>query len=797
MAAALVGVGLVLALPGTASAANEPTVSAPSVSYSGQSGYTITVNNRLANSRILARISNAPNFADTAMSCSGSGTGTWRCSVSGRRLNIGRITVRVQAVNNLNPSLSSGVVTRTASVTSSFAVNNPGGPIEEGRSFSVTGRYDHLSGVDDYRVRASVTSGGRTVLGQSGIACSTSGNSFSCPVRTQTGLTGSATYSIRVTETNARTGDSRSATVTKTVTSQPAPNAPSVNVPNEVELEEQPVVVRGDAGRSGLTVQIAVDGASFSAPTTTCTSGGGGAFACSLPGTLQPGAHQVAVRVFDPEQPTKISATTVRRFTVLKKEETPKPTPTPTPSAPVVPSPTAEPTTEPTPDATPAPLPEPEVASPKQSQSNDALIMLAALGLAVAALARPGPLSLMTRSTSVGFTDNEPRPEEPDAGVGFGDQSGTWAFLGHELVDEFSVTAPARLAPHSPLLGRVTDDGHVLRAILGGVWWLFYGGALLLGAVAAGQTGLDALPPPTGLIVLIMLLGIADAGLGLLATGAFAALALLGGLQPSAGHAIAVLLALGLLWAGLPLVVAALRPLRRFVGFSRELLWDRVADAAIAGLIGALFAFLVARSFDAIAGQPTALPDDAGVLAVAAGLGLAARIALADLAGIGWPERLRVTGLPDGLPTPSYRALIAGMLVRIVVVGIASYAILDGGWAWALGMFFIALPDLISVADDRFRWEWSHQWHLPVGLTAVLVMVLGGLLFAVGLGSLADTAADELRFAFLGVAAFVGLFAVLQTFDATGPRRTSWLQQGAGVVVAVGLASVVLAGWNF
>ena len=127
------------------------------------------------------------------------------------------------------------------------------------------------------------------------------------------------------------------------------------------------------------------------------------------------------------------------------------------------------------------------------------LLAMLVLGLAVVTLARPGPLALARRGTSVSFNDTEAAElgAAETQEVGFGDHSGTWAFAGHDLTDEFSRKAPENVAPWSPFLGRVLADGVELRAMLGTLWWLSPIVGAVLGGVAAQQAGWQATVPPT------------------------------------------------------------------------------------------------------------------------------------------------------------------------------------------------------------------------------------------------------------------------------------------------------------
>lgn len=793
---AIVAIALLLMpAPAAQAAGPSPTVSVGSTSYSNQARpYKVRVVNRVAGARVVARLTNSPNYGDSPMACTGSTSAgsTWTCSASGRPLNIGSITVRAQSVHPTDPSKSSPLVTRSASVSSSFSAGGPGS-VDAGDSYAVTGRYDHLSGINDNRVTARVTAGGGSVTG-----CSTSGTSYRCTVRTSATATGR--ISVQVSQSGTA---SRSRTVSTSVAGAAAPVAPAFDVPGSLGPDAGPLTISGTAGRAGLSVQIAVDDPGFSTVAASCTSiGSSGAFSCTLPSSLSEGTHTIYARSRDAASgQTSVFSSRI----VVVATNTPSPTPTPTKAptkapATVAPVPVT-PTPSPSADAAPQPegVIEPIALSGDLGASQDALVLLLVLGLAVITLARPGPLALVRRGGSVSFSDVEEAEIEAASTqtVGFGDHSGTWAFAGHDLTDEFSRKAPENVAPWSPFLGRVLADGVELRAMLGTLWWLSPLGGLVLGFVSAQQVEWQATVPPTGLVLIVLVLAAFDAFAGFLAALAFG-LFTIGNLGPDAGHGLLVLLALGVLWSSLPLVANALRPMRRHGTFSWQYLWDRMADAVIPALVNGWLAWAVAASFDLITGAPSSITDNAATVGWVAAGATVARVLLDQAAAFFWPERLRQVGGHDDLPTPRSSAVLGGVVLRVALFAFAGHVIIGSCWQLYVGVALFALPDVLALIDNRLGWSFSHKFLLPVGITAVVsLVVVGSVLVTIAVAD-AATVPTALRSAFLAASLAPALLGVAQTFDGSTRRAGStWTWQLAGLaVVAVGTA-LALQGWNF
>lgn len=769
---------VVVGVPTSSEAASDsPVISMSSTSYSGQPRpYTVTVFNRLDNSKLTATISNG---GTRAMSCRPAGAinglGTWRCT-SGSRLSLGSIKVTATAKSGG----TTRTATRTANVSSRFRVGGASpSSVNEGGSFTVSGTRDHISGANDFSVRASVNG--------TSSSCSTSGSSFTCSLRAPASITGTS-QTLNVTVTESGPGGSRSGSTSVQVVGQGTPGTPRISSPTSVGAKKpQPLTIKGSTNAGGLTVQLLVDpggNRNWAAPDSTCTSSGGGAFSCTLSEVLTAGRHTIVARAIDPSDPSRVSPESSFGFRIEKPKATP-PAPTPTPT----PTPTAPPVEEP-----PAP-PEPETPEPEATDGGlNGILELLVLALAVLTLARPGALTRDRTASSASFTGRNPAEENEVELVGWGDQSPTWAAFGTDATDYWSRMAPPALARWSPFMSRLFTDGVGIRAMFGSLWWLLQLGGIALGVLAASDTGGKAAPPSLGLLAGLLVIGSFDAMAGFLGTVAFTVL-VAGDLD---GRGFAVVVVLGFLWTAMPLVAELLRPLRR-TGTGWRYRWDRLADLVIVALVCGWLANRIADGMDVLANAPTGLPAKAGDVALIAGAAIAGRVLLGTLVDLGYPERVRATMVYDDMPETRPAVAVLGFAVRMLLFAVVGHALIGSCWQLWVGLLLFAVPDLLAGLRTRSALAPTLRTGLPAGLTQLLVLVVwSSLVVALAISS-GDGDADKLRIAFVAAGvlpAVFGLAQVLADPDADRPA-TSWRLQliGAGVVAAT--FALALHGWNY
>jgi hypothetical protein len=518
---------------------------------------------------------------------------------------------------------------------------------------------------------------------------------------------------------------------------------------------------------------------------------------------------------------------------------TPAPTPTASPSPTTAPTPTASPTLSASPSGTPSATPtvvEPapatgtpvapvtEAAPPIEPISNplrptapspdlSVLIGLLIVGFVTitasggAAFSRLRLMPVMPVILSSG-SDDEDLDRETDhrSDLGWGDRSWTWRFPGHVVADRLGRKDSHTIAPRSPLVGRLLADAGYLRSILGIAWLLPTIAAVALAGMALADVHGRPLPPAVGLVAAIIVLACVDAIAGAIASGVFwVGVIVSGGLgdaaRPDAAGSIGVLLVLGLLWTGLPLIGSAARPFRRRWSRRRRAAaessygWDRLADAFIAAALCGWISYKLTTALPAFVGFKLEIAQHALTVGIATAAGVALRILLEEVAEHGYPQRLHEVETPGSLPDPSIVVDIGGALFRSGLVTLIAYVFLHDCWQLWVGAALVGIIEVGTVFKARLPQSQQLGRALPRGITEILVMLIVCTVVA-RLAATKPVDLTELRNAFviMAVPSFAVSLAGLFAKDVE-PLPWRWRRQLAGAAVYVAIVLTVVYGW--
>lgn len=373
-------------------------------------------------------------------------------------------------------------------------------------------------------------------------------------------------------------------------------------------------------------------------------------------------------------------------------------------------------------------------------------------------------------------------------GAAWGDVSRSWAVVpaALPLVDRWSRRGPVATAKVSPLTGRILVDGSYLRAALGSTWAVLpVLGVVLGGALAAGQPTLWQ--PALALVIGGMVLGILDAASGLGVALGYLAVILLRGQVTDAS---ALRLALGVmsLWVLVPLVAAASRPFTRFGATGAAGIYDRVADFVIAAAISAWLAVTIVQSWPALAGLDLPISADLAPFAFAAAAAVALRMVLETLIAHGYPER-RAWCDPGELPESSRIQQVAGLLVAVALFLFVTWPFLGGTWQWWAAAVVIFTPAIASMFADRFPNSRVLHRVIPVGITAVVFVLIVETLASGAINDALAGRPDQLAMGFLIMAGLATVIALVEILGRDGDYwELNWWGRIAGIgVFALGV----------
>jgi hypothetical protein len=376
-------------------------------------------------------------------------------------------------------------------------------------------------------------------------------------------------------------------------------------------------------------------------------------------------------------------------------------------------------------------------------------------------------------------------------GQAVGDASRTWRWPGVERIDGLSRTLPVRLAPRAPLAGRLLTDGNHLRAMFGPLALLLPGAGALLGVVAAADTGGEALAPSAGIVLALVLLGIADAGAGAAAALTFSAVVVLAGGAHSPDTVRTLLGVAALCFAG-PLIASAARPFRRPAPTSTAERLARAGDYVIAPLLGAWAVQKMTGALSGLAGVQLPITSHADTIALWALGAIVARLVVEDVVSHWYPERL-ATVSAEKMPFSTIRQRWAATGLRTAVFLFVAVAYLGATWQLWTGAALFALPQLVKIHDQAFPNRPVIYAVLPRGITKTVLMLFVGKWF----GTLvADRISDPTQLILDGFILLTVPGLVLSLLDVSGrdpadpPEPASTLRTVAQHVA--GAALVVL-----
>jgi hypothetical protein len=349
---------------------------------------------------------------------------------------------------------------------------------------------------------------------------------------------------------------------------------------------------------------------------------------------------------------------------------------------------------------------------------------------------------------------------------GKGDLSNTWDNRYTDETDYVFVSLAHRFNRFSPLLTRTVQDGNTVRAIIGSWAALLMPIGLILGTVAAVNTGGQALPPAWGIVAAIMAVAIYDAFAGFIAGFVFFVAALVTGNitnRPEFLTAIGVMV----LFFAPALLASAFRPFRRLVR-NQDDLWERITDYALGTLLTFWVITKMVAAMNGLARLELPITSHGTQLAViAAGL-LLLRVALEDIAVEHYPMRLRA--LHVEIKKPSHKQKIRSLVFKIFVFFVMAAPFVGSTLNLVLGTLLFAIPQITSLSlEDNLP---KKKLHLPKGVFKTIVMIFVMALVSNMIEGAFSSPAAFLKWSFV-VMALPGFF--LHYLDAiTDAPETDW-----------------------
>ena len=220
-----------------------------------------------------------------------------------------------------------------------------------------------------------------------------------------------------------------------------------------------------------------------------------------------------------------------------------------------------------------------------------------------------------------GTAEDEPGP---------GDRSRSWQWPGTAAVEAALSRAAARLARITDAGPRILADGAWCRAMLGSLALALWLAGAAVGVGAAASVDFALRPPAAPWLVAIVAIGVLDAAAGLVAWLALALGALVTG-QVTSWDDVRTAFGIFALYALVPVIANALRPLRRRVDHTAKARFDRLADYVAMPVLVAWAGSAMVLALNGLSGLELVDEPLVGLLRWTIAIALLARLILGDL----------------------------------------------------------------------------------------------------------------------------------------------------------------------
>ena len=309
--------------------------------------------------------------------------------------------------------------------------------------------------------------------------------------------------------------------------------------------------------------------------------------------------------------------------------------------------------------------------------------------------------------------------------AGRGDRSRSWAMPGTRRTDQWIKELPKRAGRFTALLPRVLVDGAWSRAMFGSFGFVLWGIGLVLGLLSAWSTGFQALPPALPLMLAIIALGILDAAAGAIAWLTITVAALVTG-HLTTWPELRTVLGLFVLFASIPLLAHAIRPLRRKVSESAMDRFDRVADYVMPPIFLAFAASSMFKALNGLSGLELVSSEDFGEVRLVVIAAFLIRLAMEDVSTYAYPVRTAEVQ-PEKLTSPGKGLSLLSVAIRLVLFLVIAEPFFGLGWATFVSMILVGIPMVLKVyEDDLPNLPWLNKWY-PRGVANFAMLLVIGI----------------------------------------------------------------------
>lgn len=373
---------------------------------------------------------------------------------------------------------------------------------------------------------------------------------------------------------------------------------------------------------------------------------------------------------------------------------------------------------------------------------------------------------------------------------GRGDRWRIWRRRWMTILDKPSLKLIHRLSKFSPLATRIVEDGAYLRAATGVFSIIPTIAAIALAVVSLFMNNGMFVPPPWQLFLIIAVIGIFDTFAGLLGTAVF----VIGSLLIGAGgdlNSIRMLLGVIIVGYGPALLANAFRAFRKVSESGTNYWWERLVDLAVLPFIGGWVTASMISTLPALAGVTLAVANHVTDFALAIAFAIAIRVALEELTGRMFIERLNY--LHPTEVTDTHRASRwVSLVVRLAVFIFVTAALMGNDWRVWLGSALFVVPTVLGWYSDRFP-NYAWLWRiLPNGIPGLAFTLVVASATTSLVGTWFGTSPDLVLWSFALLPIAMLALSVLHMLGRHGePDEVRWIQR-PGLVWLYRIGGIVM-----
>jgi len=337
----------------------------------------------------------------------------------------------------------------------------------------------------------------------------------------------------------------------------------------------------------------------------------------------------------------------------------------------------------------------------------------------------------------------------------------------------------------SALLARTILDARYLRAVFGNLAWVSIPGALAVSFIGLNQIDNQALPFEFIPLVILMCIGIFDALAGFFGAFLYLNFIFANG-NFTSKEAVFTSLGVALIFFAPGLIASKFRPLTRNVkNFST--LWERGTDYVLASL---LTGWSVSKLIEALPGlSKLNLPivEHAGQIGVIAGVAVAARLLIEEVAWYLYPARL--AKLTTDLKKPGLVQEMRSILFKTGIFFLLAEPFIGFNKYLFVGCGVFILPQLLGLLSHKFPKVDILDQIIPRGAFRIVLLSFISIFVVSYLKTLDLTPSDFIltSFVFLPLPALafvlIDMFAGQRPFDITKNPRFRYAYRTLGLII--------------